>query len=290
MDAPTARLTGKVALVTGATSGIGLVVAEQLAARGARVLAAGRDRAKAARVAAGIRSRRGDVALDFLFADLSSLAEVDGLAGQVKDATGRLDILVNNAGALFWKRGTTVDGYERTFALNHLAPFLLTRELLPLLRASAPARVVNVASGTHARTSLDLDDLMGEKRWNGRQAYARSKLCNVLFTYELSRRVSAEGIAVNCTRPGFVRTGFAHNNAWWVKAGVWIAQLFGRSPAQGAHGTVYLASSPEAEGVTAKYYKDEQALPSSPESHDEALARKLWESSEALVDKALARA
>jgi NAD(P)-dependent dehydrogenase (short-subunit alcohol dehydrogenase family) len=227
-------LSGRRCLITGATSGIGRVASEQLAKAGARITLVARNRAKAEHAVAEIKASTGNDAVDFLLADLSSMDEVRALAETVRASFDALHILINNAGALFSRRHETVDGFEMTFALNHLAYFLLTRELRPLLTSSAPARIVNVASAAHARAGggIDFDDLQAERRFRPFTAYARSKLANILFTRELARRLEGTGVTANCLHPGFVATGFAKNDGWLLKLGVTAAGLFGRTPTQ----------------------------------------------------------
>ena len=206
--ADTARMTGKTVLVTGGTGGIGKATAVGLAALGARVGITGRDRVRAEAAAADIRAASGNPAVDVFTADLSSQAEVRRLAGEVLDAYPRLDVLVNNVGGFWAHRHVTADGLEHTFALNHLAPFLLTNLLLDRLKASAPARVVTVSSGAHATGRIDFDDLQGSATYSGQRAYNASKLANVMFTYELARRLDGTGVTATVLHPGVVRTNF----------------------------------------------------------------------------------
>jgi len=194
-------MQGKVCLVTGATSGIGLVAARELARRGAHVILVGRNRGKCDAAVAQIQAGTGNRQVEALLADLSSQQQVRELARQFRERHPRLDVLVNNAGGLRMKRELTVDGIERTVAVNHLAYFLLTHLLLDLLKASAPARIVNVASGAHRKATLDLDDLQAERSYNGWRQYCRSKLMNLLFTYELARRLEGTSLAVNALHP-----------------------------------------------------------------------------------------
>jgi NAD(P)-dependent dehydrogenase (short-subunit alcohol dehydrogenase family) len=204
-------MDGKTCLITGATSGIGKETAFGLARLGARVVIVGRDPDRTRAAADWIRRETGSEQVSFLLADLSSQSEVRGLAREFKDKYSRLDVLVNNAGGIFTRRETTVDGFERTWALNHLAYFLFTQELLELLKASAPARIVNVASIMHTGGLIDFGDLQGEKSYSGIRAYSQSKLANVLFTYALARRLEGTGVTANCLHPGGVATGFGQN-------------------------------------------------------------------------------
>jgi NAD(P)-dependent dehydrogenase (short-subunit alcohol dehydrogenase family) len=279
-------LKGKTILVTGATNGIGLVTATELARMGGQVTIVSRDAAKCADVAASIASGTGNP-VEWIAADLSTLDGIMHAAMAFKQRHTHLHILVNNAGAYFVKRMVTADGFERTFALNHLNYFLLTMLLLDTLKASAPARIVNVSSGAHEGVkTLDFDNLQGEKKFSGWEAYARSKLCNVLFTYELARRLEETGVIVNALHPGYVNTGFALNNGAIYRIGAKLsARLFGKKPEDGAATSIYLASSPEVEGVTGKYFADCKQIPSSALSQDKGLAEKLWQVSLELTGK-----
>jgi NAD(P)-dependent dehydrogenase (short-subunit alcohol dehydrogenase family) len=275
----------KIVLVTGATNGIGLVTARELARLGARVTIVSRNAGKCAAVAERIKTETGHP-IGFIAADLSTLAGIRQAAATFKGSHTLLHVLVNNAGALFAHRRLTADGYEMTFALNHLNYFLLTDLLLDVLKASAPARIINVSSGSHLGASFDFDNLQGEKHFRGMQSYGQSKLANILFTYELARRLEGTGVTVNALHPGSVATGFARNNGLLYNYGTKFVGLFLRKPEQGAQTSIYLASSPEVEGVTGKYFFDCQAVDSSPLSHDRALAQKLWQVSLELTRKA----
>jgi NAD(P)-dependent dehydrogenase (short-subunit alcohol dehydrogenase family) len=275
-------LKGRIALVTGATGGIGRQSALELARLGAHVIIVGRDEKKCERVTREIQEASGNRQVDFLVADLSSMEEVRRLAQQVKQRYGRLNVLLNNAGGVNMKRFLTADGYERTFALNHLTYFLLTQLLLPELEKGAPARIVNVSSGAHKGPQIDFDDVMAERFYSAWLQYGRSKLANILFTREQARRLLGKPITVNCLHPGFVASDFLS------KGGVWsllkpIAYLFAIDEVKGARTSVYVASSPEVEGVTGKYFfKCREATPSRQARDDEA-AKKLWEVSERLT-------
>jgi len=270
-------MRGKVCLVTGATSGIGLVTARELARRGARVILVARNPARAEVFVAQIRAETGSQEVETLLADLSSQRQVRDLARQFLERHARLDVLINNAGGIWLKRELTEEGVERTVAVNHLAYFLLTQLLLDTIRASAPARIVNVASAAHCKATLDFDDLAGERDYSGWKQYCRSKLMNLLFSYELARRLAGTGITVNAVHPGWVATGFAGNNGW--KGRLWrgVARLFALSPEQGARTVLHLATSLEVAGVTGRYFVRERAVPSSAASLDEAAARRLWD-------------
>ena len=278
-------LKGKNALVTGATNGIGLVTARELAGLGAQVTIVSRNAEKCAAVAGLITSDTGNP-VEFIAADLSTLAGVMQAAAGFKQRHTQLHVLVNNAGGFFIKRIITSDGFEMTFALNHLGYFLLTNLLLDVLKASAPARIVNVASGLHRNAKLDFDNLQGEKHYAGFRAYGQSKLANVLFTYELARRLEGSGVTANAAHHGYVNTGLSLNNGSFFRVFAKLsARLFGRPPEEGARTSIYLASSPEVEGVTGKYFADCQPIQSSPRSYDEELAKKLWQVSLELTAK-----
>jgi NAD(P)-dependent dehydrogenase (short-subunit alcohol dehydrogenase family) len=278
------NMQGKVVLVTGATAGIGEATARELARLGATVVGAGRNAEKCARVAESIRAASDNASVEFLVADLSVQAEVHKLAAEFKRKYARLDVLINNAGAYFMRRRESADGIELTWALNHLAYFLLATSLLDVLKASAPARIVNVSSEAHRGSKLNFDDLENRRSYNGFPAYGQSKLANVLFTYELARRLVGTGVTANVLHPGFVATQFGHNNGAVVRALMRLVQRFGGlSPEQGAQTSLHLAASPEVEGVTGQYFDNRRAVPSSPASYDEAGARRLWEISERMT-------
>ena len=279
-------IKGKTVLVTGGTNGLGLVTARELARMGAQVTILSRNAEKCAAVAEAIKAETGNP-VEFIAADLSTLAGIRQSAATFKQRHTHLHVLVNDAGAMFTRRFLTADGYEMTFALNHLNYFLLTNLLLDLLKASAPARIVNVSSGAHVRALLDFDNLQGEKHFAAMQAYGQSKLANVLFTYELARRLEGTGVTVNALHPGFIATGFARNNGVFFNFGMKLIGLFIRKPDQGAQTSIYLASSPEVERVSGKYFFDCKAVDSSPCSHDQALAEKLWQVSLELTGKAV---
>jgi NAD(P)-dependent dehydrogenase (short-subunit alcohol dehydrogenase family) len=275
-------MQGKVCLVTGATSGIGLVTARELAWRGARVVLVGRNRTRTDAALAQIRAQTGSSEVEALLADLSAQQQVRDLARQFQELHTRLDVLVNNAGGLWLDRQLTVDGLERTFAVNHLAYFLLTELLLDTLKASAPARIVNVSSEAHRRATIDFDNLMGERRYRGWQQYCRTKLMNLLFTYELARCLDGTPVTVNALHPGWVATGFGGSNGvrgWLLQL---LARCFAIGPEEGARTVVYLSSAPEVAGMSGRYFVREQPVASSAASCDEASARQLWELSQEL--------
>lgn len=280
-----ADMTGKACLVTGANQGIGKETAVALARIGATVVMTSRDRAKGEAALADVRTRSGRQDVELMLADFGSFASIRQLAADFKAKHRRLDVLVNNAGAIMTSRSETSDGFETTFGVNHLGYFLLTSLLLDTVKASAPSRIVNVASRAHLRSEMDFDDLNSRQgRYSAMTTYARSKLANVLFTYELARRLQGTGVTANCLHPGVVRTGFGKNNSGYAKMLFQVFQVVARpwllSPEKGAATSIYLASSPEVEGVTGKYFADCRETPSSPASYDEPSQRRLWGVSE----------
>jgi len=279
-------MKGKIVLVTGASAGIGLWTAIGLARKGATVVAAARNPEKASAALTKIRERSGSDDVHLLLADLGSLAGVSALARQFEERFDRLEVLINNAGLILGERTLTPDGFETTFAVNHLAPFLLTHLLMPRLRASIPSRVVTVASRAHVRARLDFDDLQSERGYSGFDAYGRSKLANILFTRELARRLAGTAITANCLHPGVVRTDFGGDGDMGGLFGIgWIlAKPFLLSPEKGAATSVYLASSPEVAETTGGYFDKCKPSPSSTASRDMAAARHLWEVSAAMVE------
>ena len=276
-------MAGKTCLVTGATTGIGRVTALELAHMGANVVIAGRDPAKCALTANDIREESGNPAVDFLVADLSSQEEVRRLANEFRERHQHLDVLVNNAGAIHMSRRKSVDGIEMTFALNHLSYFLLTNLLLDLLLASSPARVVNVASVVHQKAKIDLFDIHAPRRYSGFRAYSRSKLCNLLFTYELARRLEGTRVTANALHPGLVASNILSNNGILGRFLNMMLGIRGISVEAGALTSVYAASSPEMEGVSGKYLDKKKIVRSSTRSFDEAQAAALWELSASLT-------
>jgi NAD(P)-dependent dehydrogenase (short-subunit alcohol dehydrogenase family) len=274
-----AGMEGKLCVITGGTSGIGLATAERLAAMGAKLVLVGRDRAHGEAALRRIKRRNPRAEADVRYADLSRLDAMRALASDL-NALPKIDVLINNAGAMFWNREVTADGLERTFALNHMGYFVVTALLRDKLAASAPARIVNVASDAHRGAKLDFSDLQYARNYSGIRAYARSKLCNILFTRELARRLAGTGVTANCLRPGFVNTRFGDNNPGLVGIGTRIAkQIFGISPERGAETVVYLASSPEVEGKTGGYYNKCALSTPSREAQDDASALRLWQES-----------
>ena len=276
-------MAGKTCLVTGSTNGIGRVTTLELAHMGANVVIAGRDPARCALTASDIREETGNPDVDFLVADLSSQEDIRRLAKEFKERHQRLDVLVNNAGAIHMSRRKSVDGIEMTFALNHLSHFLLTNLLLDVLSASAPARVVNVASSVHEKAKIDLFDIQAPRRYSGFRAYSRSKLCNLLFTYELARRLEGTGVTANALHPGLVATNILTNNGVLGRFINILLGVRGISVEAGALTSVYAASSPDLEGVSGKYLDKKQIVRSSTRSFDEAQAADLWELSSSLT-------
>jgi retinol dehydrogenase-14 len=282
--AGTGPMTGKTVLITGGTGGIGRATATRLASMGARVGITGRDLGRAQRAAAEIASESGHGVVDAFGADMSSQAEVRRLADEVLAAYARLDVLINNVGGFWSHRHATADGLERTFALNHLAPFLLTSLLLDRLIASAPARVVTVSSGAQSMGRIDFDDLMGERKYSGQQAYNQSKLANVMFTYELARRVAGRGVTATALHPGMTNTAFSAEDPSRAFAPlVKVIRPFMRKPERGADTPVYLASSPAAEGLTGQYFANREAKQSNKASYDPVATARLWRVSADLV-------
>lgn len=275
-------MSGKTVVVTGATQGIGLETALGLARLGASVAITARDAARGEEARRAVSEAGGREARLFV-ADLQSMAEVRRLAAELLAALPRLDVLVNNAGAIHMTRKTTPEGLEMTFAVNHLAPFLLTNLLLPRLRASAPARVVTVASEAHKVGPLPLDDLQSERGYSGWTAYGRSKLANIHFSSELARRLDGTGVTSNSLHPGVVATGFGKNDPGWLRWTVRIFRPFLLDARKGARTSIHVASSPEVEGVTGRYFKSSRVARPAPYALDEATDRGLWEASARLV-------
>lgn len=279
----------KVVLITGGTAGIGRATAEGLASMGARVGIVGRDRGRADAAAADIVAKSGNHAVDVFTADMSALDEVRGLADDVWARYSRLDVLINNVGGMWARRQVTIDGFERTFAVNHLAPFLLTNLLLNYLKASAPARIVNLSSGAQTFGRVDFDDLQSTRDYSAQRAYAASKLANVMFTYELARRLDGSGVTANVLHPGMVRTNFGTEDPTPVmRVLLPVVRPLLKSPEQGARTSIFLASSPSLEGVTGCYFVNNKAKRSSRRSYDVGQASRLWQVSAELVGLASA--
>jgi NAD(P)-dependent dehydrogenase (short-subunit alcohol dehydrogenase family) len=277
-------MEGKTVLVTGASTGIGFVTALELARQGAHVIMVSRDAQRAEEARKEIQLRAKSAKLDVMLADLSSLVDIRDLAERVKAKYPRLDVLVNNAGVISGKRIMTRDGFEFTFALDHLGYFFLTQELMPLLKASAPARIINVSSEAHRGGQMYFEDLHLAKGYSAIKAYCQAKLANLLFTFELARMLEGTGITVNAVHPGAVATSFGSTSSGIVKVFVMLFRPFMRSREKGAETTIYLAYSPEVANTTGKYFIDKrEARPSK-----RALLRKdqerLWKISEELVN------
>ena len=277
-------MRGKICLITGGTNGIGKSTAQELARMGATVVIVGRNAQKTSQVVEEIRAATGNQNVDSLLADLSSQQEIRHLASEFRSKYSRLDVLLNNAGAVFMERQSSVDGIEMTLAVNHLASFLLTNLLLDTIKASAPARIVNVSSNAHKRARIDFDNLQGERSYSS-GAYGNSKLANILFTIELARRLEGTGVTVNALHPGFVNTGFGKNNSGFLfKILGAVVPLIARSPEQGAETSIYLASSPDVQNVTGEYFVDSKVAQAAPQASDTAVARKLWDVSAAMAE------
>jgi len=283
-DTKTGPLYGKVCLVTGSSSGIGKATARGLALLGATVVLACRDsgRGEAARQEIVRESYNEDVSVGLV--DLARFESVRSFADDFRQRFSRLDVLVNNAGIYASKRVVTADGFEATFAINHLAHFLLTNLLLDFLKSSAPSRIVNVSSAAHSGGHINFNNLQGERKYSGWKSYPQSKLANVLFTYELARRLEGTGVTVNCVHPGTVRTNFARNNGGFMGLIVRVFAPLMLSPEQGAKTVVWLASSPEVEHSTGKYFAKQSEMKSSKVSYDLEVAKHLWEVSRELTE------
>jgi NAD(P)-dependent dehydrogenase (short-subunit alcohol dehydrogenase family) len=272
-------MTGKICMVTGATSGIGKAIAIGLAKHGATVVIVGRNENMCKATSARIKNKTKNSSVDFLLADLSDQTQIRDLATEFKRRHDRLHVLVNNAGARFMQYRKTLQGVEMTLALNHLAYFLLTNLLLDVLRASAPARIINISSGSQT-SEIDFENLSAWKSYDGRKAYAQSKLANMLFTLELAQRLAGSGISVNAVDPGGVASNFNKNNGWlyWLRhvvAHLKAGNLI--TPTVAAETNIYLATSPEVEGITGKYFHRKKMISSSVAAQDKMVARRLWQ-------------
>jgi len=272
-------MLGKVVVITGATSGIGRIAAERLAAQGARMIIVARDQRRAERTLGRLREIAPGKKHQAHIADLSSLDQTKLVGDRIVAEEPRIDVLINNAGNIFAARGVTADGLERTFALNHMAYFVLTHQLRERLVASSPTRIVNTASRAHQGNFLDFDDLQMEKNYRPTTAYGRSKLANILFTRELARRLAGTGVTANCLHPGFVATGLGRRDGGIFAAMVRLSMVFAGNPEQGAKTIVHLAASPDVARTSGSYFIDcREAVPSRV-AQDEAAARRLWEES-----------
>jgi retinol dehydrogenase 14 len=276
-------MAGRAVLVTGGSRGIGRATALGLATMGARVAITGRDHERTEGAAREIRAAGGGQ-VDVFVADLSAQSEVRRLADEVLQSFSRIDVLINNAGGYWHTRHVTADGLERTFAVNHLAPFLLTNLLLDRLKQSAPARVVTVSSNAQTTGRIDFDDLQGERSYSGGRAYNQSKLANVLFSYQLARSLQTTSVTANALHPGVVSTSFgAEDPGGLQRLFVPIIRPFMKTPTQGAATSIYLASAPDLEQVTGRYFANSKLKRSSKRSYDEAAAARLWQVSAELV-------
>jgi retinol dehydrogenase 12 len=276
-------MRGKTVVITGGTSGIGQVAAEILGKKGARIALVARDKTRGDATLARLRNCAPGVAHSIYFADLTRIAEMKRVAAQIADEEQRIDVLINNAGALFARHRLTQDGLEFTFALNHMAYFVLTEGLRKRLLASTPARIVNTASAAHQDATLDFDDLQSAKSYKPLKAYSRSKLCNILFTRELARRLHGTGVTANCLHPGFVATRFGDQSGGPIAHLLWLAKFFAISPEEGAETIVYLASSPDVATTTGQYFYE--CLPTTPSlpARDDRSALLLWQRSAVLA-------
>jgi NAD(P)-dependent dehydrogenase (short-subunit alcohol dehydrogenase family) len=275
-------MTGKTCLITGGNSGIGKATALGLARMGANVVMVSRSKEKGEAALAEIIAKSGNRNVELMLADMSSQDSIRRLASDFKAGHGKLHLLVNNAGVYLTRRTTTVDGLESTFAINHLGPFLLTSLLLDLLKASVPSRIVNVTSDAHNGAKVHFEDLQGEKKFSGWQAYGQSKLAMILFTHELATRLDGTGVTVNSAHPGVVRTNFANNNGL-VTFGFRLMRPFFIGPATAAKRILYVATSPDLDGVNGKYFTKMHEVKSSQESYEADSAKRLWQISEQLT-------
>jgi NAD(P)-dependent dehydrogenase (short-subunit alcohol dehydrogenase family) len=286
----TRSMTGRTVIVTGGNSGIGKATAVALARTGARVVITARDQARGNQAVEDVRQASGSDLVELVVFDLGDLASVRGGAAELLDRCPRIDVLINNAGLVLTDRAETADGYEATFAINHLGPFLLTELLTDRLVASAPSRVVNVASTAHrsARRGLDFEDLQSRQGYKGMQVYGSSKLANILFTTQLASRLSGKGVTANSVHPGTVATGYGRDGdtRGFLAFGLKVIKPFVLTPEKGARTSVYLASSEDVAGVTGKYFVKCKARKPSAAAQDEAAARRLWTVSEELVGAA----
>ena len=270
-------MQGNTVVITGATSGIGEVAAEALARAGARILFVARSGPKAKALVSRLIRANPDAAHDFVLADLSALSDMKSAARALLARVTKVDVLINNAGAIFDRREVTVDGLERTFALNHMAYFVITELMAPVM--SPQARIVSTASAAHAFARLDFNDLQTLQGYSAFGAYGRSKLCNILWTRELARRLSATGVTANCVHPGGVNTGFGDNAKGWLKPVMALGKRFMITPAQGADTLIWLSASPEVAGRTGGYWSRRQLVTPSAAGQDAADAARLWRAS-----------
>jgi NAD(P)-dependent dehydrogenase (short-subunit alcohol dehydrogenase family) len=278
-------MKGKVCFITGGTDGIGRAAAHDLAVQGARLLVHGRDPDKGSRAVEELKAATGNPAIEFVQADFSSLAEVRRLAAVVVERAPRLDVLINNAGGIFAKRLSSREGFEMTFAVNHLAPFLLTHLLLDTLKGAQPSRIVTTSSAAHRGAKLPFDDLQAARKYSAMGAYGTSKLANILFTRALAKRLKGTAVTATCLHPGFVRTGFGRgfDGSPVVRNMFRLISLFARTPEKGAETVVYLATSPQVQGASGGYYFDCKPIEPTAAAQDDSAAERLWQVSERLV-------
>ena len=276
------RIYGRICMVTGGNSGVGKETAVGLASLGGNVVIVCRNKNKGEAAWAEVKAKSGNENIHLMLADLSSLKSVRDLADGFKAKYDKLNVLVNNAGEILSRRHVTVDGLERTFSSNHLGHFLLTNLLLDVIRDSAPARILNITSEAHRGAKIHFDDLQGEK-YSAFRAYGQAKLANVLFTYELAKKLEGTGVTANCLHPGVVRTGFGHDDSGLMSLVIWIASPFFMSAEKAARAVTKLATSHELESLSGKYFSKVKEARSSEESYDEETARHLWRVSEELT-------
>lgn len=281
-------MDGKVVLITGATSGIGKVTAKTMAGMGAEVVILGRDEGKGQQLLAEISNATARRDAEFILCDMASLANVGKAASEFRSRYDRLDVLLDNAGGINGQRKVTTEGFEYTFGVNHLAHFVLTNLLLDELKASAPSRVVVTSSSAHAMGHMDFHDLMAERKYGAMKVYSQSKLANTLFTFELARRLQGTEVMANCFHPGAIRSNFVRGMGGAASVMAPVVGIFMHSPEEGAETQIYLASSPEAEGITGRYFVKKREKRPSDESLDVDIAKRLWEVSEELTKKWLA--
>jgi retinol dehydrogenase 14 len=274
------NLKDKTILITGSTSGIGEAATKSLAKTGANLVLIARNEKKVLNLIDVLKSSNNNNQIDYLICDLSNQKQIHRIAGEFKEKHNCLDILINNAGGLFYERKLTEEGYEYTFALDHLSYFLLSNLFLDIIKLSTPSRIINVSSATHFNTHIDFNNLMGEKFYSPQTAYAQAKLANVMFTYALARRLNDTGVTVNCLHPGIVRTNFGSDES---RPGNMYKYPFGLSPEEGADTIVYLATSPEVEKISGYYFEKRKKVKSSDQSYDKEIVNKLWQVSEKMV-------
>lgn len=278
-------MNGKVVMITGANSGIGKETAIELAKMGANIVMVCRSRKRGEKALEEIKEMANSEKIELYIADLADQRSIRSMVERFKKSHDKLHVLINNAGVMLSKRTTTPEGYESTFAINHLGHFLLTNLVLDMLKASSSARIINVSSSAHKFAKLNFDDIDNEHKYRGYRTYANSKLFNILFSYELARRLEETGITVNALHPGVIRTNLGKNNTnKLIKLMSFIFRLFMMSPEKGARTTVYLASSPEVENVNGKYFVNRKQKKSSKISYEQTLQNKLWEISADLTN------